>query len=173
MIFYSHICGLAFLRWVIFAPIFFLQILVRWFFLNTFFRLDFLWVMLVQYFSRRFWWGGFCTHILSLRLSEVGYFVPIFSLWFWWGFLYPHKCLPLDFLRWVILFHVFTLKFWWGDFFLDFLRWIILLNFFSPDFGEVIFFTHIFSLDFLRWVFLLLLFALRFSEVSYFAPIFS
>ena len=45
-------------------------------------------------------------------------------------------------------------------------------QFFSPDFGEVIFFTHIFSLGFLRLVILLTHLPLRFSEVSYFAPIF-
>ena len=63
-------------------------------------------------------------------------------------------------MRYFCLLTYFLFGFFWGEF----VYWI----FFPLDFGEVIFFTHIFSLwIFLRWVSLLIFFPLDFGEVFF------
>ena len=103
-------------------------------------------------FSSRFWWGGFCLPTcFSLHFCEVSHFVAILSLRFWWGdFLYSQS-VPFDFLS-----------------------EICCPNFLPLDFGEVIFYSHIFRLDFLRWIILLTHFLpLDFGEAFFFTLIFS
>ena len=107
MIFYSHIFRLAFLRWVILLQ--FSSFRFWWgdFFCSHVFRLDFLrWVILVQLFPVDFGEVLFLLTYFPLRLSEVGYFAPIFfPLILVRCFFYSHF-FRLDFLRWIILLHV-------------------------------------------------------------------